>query len=502
MSHKRTLATAAASYLQVATFAITSLLTLRIAARNLEPQEFGLWGFITQSVGYILLLDLGVSASLGRMFGEPLAEGGLKRFHAWLTLAAILLSLQGVVIVVAGFLLESWVLGWFNIPVHLLQEASILWKTFLLVSGLGLVFRITNALLFAQNRAYLSNLTPIVTSLVSLLVFFLMIEQGHGVLSYAWSTAIGSASGWALGVLFITWGPTKLGLNFGGIEWPMFHRLFGFASAVFLVSIAVQIFFSGQGLIITKLLGLEMAAIFAVTTRIPLLLMQVMWKPFDAFTPRWQVEYCSGNVDVVRKEFRLLTEGSILLGGIAGCFVILALPSFICLWTRPEYFGGSFLVILLAVFLLVQTVLHCASYPFSLAMKMRTYSLVVLCDTLFSLATMVFLIKWIGLPGSILGALLVSMLFSFWYHIKAGFGVFLYNFFRDSWSILLLALAAISLSAAILLVFPEHFIGQSFYIFLFALGIGLLVSSPMIFKICGLIQLFKTALRGGILMRK
>jgi O-antigen/teichoic acid export membrane protein len=456
---------------------------LRVASRNLNPEEFGLWGFITQSVGYILLLDLGVSSSLGRIFGDPLADQDPRRFHAWFTLAIVILATQGCLIIGVGLMIETWVLNWFQIPTHLAHKASILWRTCLIISGLGLPLRVSNALLFAQNRAYLSNLSPILSSWISLLSFYIMIERGAGVFSYAWSTAIGAAAGWAMGLLCIAFGPTSLGINFRDIQWPMLRKLFDFASAVFLVGIAVQVFFAGQGLIITKILGLEMAAIFAVTTRIPLLLMQMIWKPFDSFTPRWQIEYCQGNVEMISREFRLVTDCTILLAGAAGCFVILALPSFICLWTRPEYFGGSLLLILLAIFILEQNVLHCASYPFTLTMKMKTYSKVILLHTIASLAVMIYLIRWMGLPGAFVGAIFVSLLFSFWYHIRAGFALLSHDLLVALRPSFLLSLFSIITSAFILLLFSSFFIKHGIFSLLLGCLIAFTISSPLFIKI-------------------
>ena len=180
---------------------LTALLTMRLATGALTREEFGLWSFTTQSVGYFLLLDFGVSNSLGRLFGEPLASKDQRSINSWFTLSVSVLALQGIIILVVGMMLRAWVLEWFNIPLTLHPEASKLWLAFLVIQALNFPLRVTSAILYAQNRAYLSNLFPLVTAWISLILFYWMLKNDAGVMAYAWSSGAGVLLGGLAGLI-------------------------------------------------------------------------------------------------------------------------------------------------------------------------------------------------------------------------------------------------------------------------------------------------------------
>lgn len=123
MSRRTSLNTAWASYAQFATIVITGLISAPLALRYLGEEWLGLWTFTIQSLGYFLLLDLGVSASAGRLMGEPIHQGDAKGCSRWFTLFTVVLSLQSLLVLGAGYLLLDHVLNWFSIAPDLRPEA-------------------------------------------------------------------------------------------------------------------------------------------------------------------------------------------------------------------------------------------------------------------------------------------------------------------------------------------------------------------------------------------
>ncbi|MGA0888355.1 MAG: hypothetical protein ACO3S0_10550, partial [bacterium] len=68
--------TALTSYFQIGSVAIAGLIAVPIALSFLDAQEFGLWIFTKQGLGYLLLLDFGVGATVGRLIGGAFAGNG------------------------------------------------------------------------------------------------------------------------------------------------------------------------------------------------------------------------------------------------------------------------------------------------------------------------------------------------------------------------------------------------------------------------------------------
>ena len=72
MSRRAVVNTAFASYVQMASIALTGLMSVSLALKFLDTERMGLWSFVVQSLGYFLLLDFGITGSVGRLMGEPL----------------------------------------------------------------------------------------------------------------------------------------------------------------------------------------------------------------------------------------------------------------------------------------------------------------------------------------------------------------------------------------------------------------------------------------------
>lgn len=415
----QTIKTAATSYLGIISTMAVVLLTVRLATTSLSREEFGLWSFTMQSVGYFLLLDFGVANSLGRLFGEPLTSGDERSANSWFTLSVLVLSLQGAVILAVGLLLRNFVLDWFAIPVMLRSQAANLWTAFLVIQAVSLIFRVNAAILYAQNRYYWMNVVTIAGAWVGLGAFYVMLRHGAGVIAYAWSSGTGFLAVGIAGSLAVACGPNRLRFSLAGIHWKQVRELFSFSSSIFVIAIAIQVYYASQGLVITKLHGLATGAIYAVTSRMPMMLMQVVWKPFDAFAPRWQVAHCAGDSDRVRREFQTMMRFTILLCFSAFIGVVLVNPSFIRWWTKPEYFGGEILTVLLALFLVTQVFNHCYATPFMLMKRMRGYTYAVCANVGVSLLLMILLCKHFGVIGVPAGLLLGDLIFGLSFFIPS-----------------------------------------------------------------------------------
>lgn len=420
MHLKSTVHTAASSYISTFSSIAIGLITIRVATQFLGKEEFGLWSFTLQTVGYLLLLDLGVSGSISRLFGEPLASGDQGKMDSWFTLCLITLLCQALLIMVLGLAVRPFVLRWFNIPSHLVAQASILWILFLCVRSFSLVFTICYAILHAQNRVFWTNIVQMGGAWAGLVSFAYMLWQGYGVMAYGWSTAIAAISMIIGSVLAVKRGHHHFSLSLKGVTRKDLRRLYGFSSTVFVTGLASQIYYASHGLVVTKLLGLETAAVLAVTMRAVAIANSAIWKPLDAFAPRWQVAYCNHDIPRVADEFNLMARFTILLAVSGAIGIAICNQPFICWWTKPDFFGGQMLNYLLAGFVVVQGINRCFVALFPLTLHMRGYTVVNLASVVVAIGLMIVFTRWWGLPGIPAGLLATDLMFPMWYYLIAG----------------------------------------------------------------------------------
>jgi len=488
MHLKSTVHTAVSSYIATFSSIAIGLLTIRVATQYLGKEEFGLWSFTLQTVGYLLLLDLGVSSSIARLFGEPLASGDKNRMDSWFTLCLITLLGQALLILALGLAVRPFVLHWFNIPSHLIDRASTLWLTFLCVRSTGLVFTITFAILHAQNRVFWSNFVQASGAWAGLVMFALMLRSGYGVMAYGWSTAIGSLVIVIGGVLAVARGQHRFGLSLHGVKRYDVQHLFGFSSTVFVIGLGAQMYYASHGLIATKLFGLETAGVLAVTMRIVGIATSAIWKPFDAFSPRWQIAYCNHDLPRVTREFSLVARFTILLAAVGAIGIAIVNQPFIYWWTKPEYFGGLTLNFLLAIFVLIQGINRCFTTIFPLTLRMKGYTMVNLSSVAVAVCLMILFSSWWGLSGIPAGLIVTDLIFPTWYYVYKGGSQIGVNglklLLQDA--VFWLPLTGLSFGIASWLAgFGFH---SNFLWFLSALASSAICAGPLLWRAFGMIQ--------------
>jgi O-antigen/teichoic acid export membrane protein len=491
MHYKATIRAATSSYLGSASAAITGLLSIKLATHFLSQEEFGLWSFTMQTIGYFMLMDLGVSNSVARLFGEPLGSGDPQKINSWFTLSLATLASQALLILGMGLLLRPYVLEWFNIPAHLLDQASDLWLAFLVIQAVSLVFKLSFAILHAQNRVYWTSNLQIIGSWMGLAAFFLMLSNHWGVMAYAWSAGVAMLVTSIGGILAVRRSDLRFKISIAGVTRAEVRTLFGFSSSVFVLAIAWQVYFASQGLVATKLLGLEAAAVLAVTGRATAIAMQSIWKPFDAFSPRWQVAYCAGDHSKITSEFRVMTRFTILLAAVAAIGVALVNQPFVLWWTKPGYFGGISLSLLLCVFMLIQGINRCFIAPFTMTLKMRIYTWVNIASVGSAVLLMIGFTKWFGLVGIPMGLILADLMFPMWFYLIKGGGCVRANGFRILGTDLLLWFPLLGTAFLISMLLDKLNFNSNLIWLLCSLACAATLTAPILWRAISLLRQLK-----------
>ncbi|TSA30453.1 MAG: hypothetical protein D4R65_13180 [Verrucomicrobiaceae bacterium] len=399
---------------------VTSLLLIRVATRNLDAQELGLWSFCFSSVGYFLLLDFGVSNSLGRLFADAISKGDQKLTCGWLYLSATVLAAQALVVVSLGLLLRDPLIGWFGIPPHLASDARSLWTWLIVLQALSMPGKALPGVICAQNRTYMVHFFNILSSWTNLGLFWFWIRSGAGVMAYAYAS-VAAITVMQIGYFVVVFsGPHRLALHFVRIPYEHLRELFGYSGAIFVSGLATQAMAASQGMIVTKLLGLDALAVLVGTSRLPVMASQLVQRPFSAACPRWVLQFCGDEKQRFQKEYGLIVRLTMLSLGISMVFSILANGAFVCWWTRPGFYGGTALTILISGALLPALINFLLSFSFHLTKRMGAYTLAMLGSTVAELALSIVLVKHFGLAGIPLATLITALGFSVWFHLIVG----------------------------------------------------------------------------------
>lgn len=419
MSRRASLSTAGASYAQFATIVITGLITAPLALRYLGKERLGLWSFTTQSLGYFLLLDLGVAGAAGRLMGEPIHRNDPKECGRWFTLFITVLSFQSLVMLGTGYLLLDHVLDWFSIAQELRPEARALWLMMLVANALTFPLRVSAGILFAQNRYYWIMLSGALGQWVGLLAFYLFLRKGAGSLAYGYSSIVTMVFSYGLPWLAMKLGPHRFKLSFCNIRWKDLGGLFNYSSSVFFLGLATQVVFLSQTLVVMKMLDVSAVALFTISSRTGQYGLQLLWRTFDAMGPRWQQLYVGGNKPHLAASFQRYTglTMSLALGG-STLLIVLNRP-FVESWMRPDLYAGRGFDLLLALYVLQHAWNHCLGFCVVLAKVIRPLAILALLDTVLNIGLSVALAPRLGVSGILAGSILGSMVTTIYLTVKA-----------------------------------------------------------------------------------
>jgi O-antigen/teichoic acid export membrane protein len=350
-------------FVQLGASALFALVSLPLAAHylgtdTLGKAEIGLWFNAAQMAGYIALMDLGLNASAARILIDYKDDpqrggyGGIIQTAGWVGLA------QAMLIFAMGTLVAFVAAPLLHIPAAL--EGQCTWLVIGLSGIIAFQFatRIFANLLTANQRFDVGNYGGALGLVANYAVLWWAFSRGKGVYSLLW----GQAANAVLSVAVNWIGCWRLSLfpqsgHWGRPTWEAFRELFVFGRDAFLIALGNQFMNFSQSLILTRLLGLNAAAIWGVCTKTYNLLVQVITRIFDYSSSALAEMIVRGERERLLRRFREIAVLSVNLAVCAGTLLAVCNGPFVKVW-MPGNFGwparndlllGLWLVTLLVV---------------------------------------------------------------------------------------------------------------------------------------------------------
>jgi O-antigen/teichoic acid export membrane protein len=244
------------------------------------------------------------------------------------------------------------------IPSDLRPEFVSLMRWQMTTLAFAFVMRIFSHILLAHQRIDIVNYTEAGRLVVAFFVLWGFFHAGHGIFSLVWTNLLGAFAG-----VFI-WSASCWRLHllppagaWGRASWRHFHELFSYGSSLFVMVIGNQLIVASQLMIITRRLGLETAALWAVGTRVFTLLSQIIWRPFDVSIPAIIEMMVRGEHKLLRERYETLVILTVSLSGFAAVAFALCNQSFVAAWTGFEW--PAINDVFLGLWMLVMAVIHC-----------------------------------------------------------------------------------------------------------------------------------------------
>jgi O-antigen/teichoic acid export membrane protein len=329
-----------------------TLASIPLALHYLSKAEFGLWALTVTIMGYVLLVDLGMSGSIARILIDYKGHHTKLEYGSVIQTGALVGAVQGVLIFVAGAATSFVLAPVFKVPATLEHEFVWLLVGQSALLGASFALRIFSHLLVAHQRYDVTNYTGSVLFVVNYIVLWFFFAHGGGIFSILWSQAIGIAVSNAMNI----WGCVRLKLlphrgEWGRASWARFTELFKFGRDVFLFALGSQLIYASQIALLTRLLGLEVATVWSVCTRTYIVILQVISKIFDYSSPALAEMMVHGEKELLRRRFREIVTVAMSLSVVAAAGFAICNGPFVRVWLSDKIIWSTLNDGLLAVWL-------------------------------------------------------------------------------------------------------------------------------------------------------
>jgi len=327
----------ATSYLQLGVNVVYSLVSVPLILHFLPKAEFGLWAVLVQLMSYLSLLDLGMTSAVARLLvdhKDDRANGVYGSFIKTAMLVSLAQALMILVLVLCGAPILASLM---NIPLEHRQTFIQLIQLQGLIMAFSFSWRPLGMMLYAHQRMDLQSFNDMLSLVAQLgwLIFFLC--HGSGIYSFIYSNIFTALAGPA----FLFWNCRRLDLvprsgEWGRVSWRIFREVFHYGKNVFIMGLGVQLIMASQVILISRTLGLELAASWAVGTKIFTLFSALLCRPFGAALPGLYEMAARNEQERLRKRFQEMVILTGSLGVFLGVGLALCNSLFVTVWTGAK----------------------------------------------------------------------------------------------------------------------------------------------------------------------
>ena len=314
---------------------VFTLLSVPLALHYLPKEEFGLWSLVLQVANYLLLVDLGMSSSMARFLADHKDSQNQGDYGNILQTGKVVLGIQALLIMSLAIWVGFFLHAWLAIPAHLVPAFQRLVWIQGLILAVGLFFRAYSSPLWAHQRLDITHWATTANLLTALAVMWVSFHLGWGIDSLWIAGLVGAFWTWlAPWMACIRLGLFPTEISRGSFRKDLFWKMIGFGRDVFFMQLGTLLCNGSQIILVTKLLGLEAAAIFSVATKTLTMGQQLIGRILESAAPGLTEMFVRGERDRFGLRFYQMTALSLALATILGIFLMGANRGFVFLWTH------------------------------------------------------------------------------------------------------------------------------------------------------------------------
>lgn len=401
------------SYLFLGVNVLCTLVSIPLMLHYLSKPEFGLWVLIQQIANYLGLIDLGMGSSVARILIDHKDDRTNGRYGATIKCGLWVGAVQGGLVLLGGLAFIWFAATLLRIPTEL--HSLFLWLLAgqWLFTGLTFVGRIFGQVMFAWQRMDIWNYVQIAQQLVGLGMLWLIFKLDWG----AFGLLVPVAAAWMVGTALGAMACFKLGFWPKAGEWgrasgQQFRELFNYGADVFLIALGTQLIVSSQTMLISRQLGVEAVALWAVMTKAFTLVGQMVWRFVGSAMPAFAEMHVRQERERLWQRYRAFFIALNVIAGVCGVLFAACNGPFVDLWTHGKFFWPATDNILLGVWLVLLTQQCCNNSLIINFKDIRGLKYIYFLEGIIFVVAGLLLLPRYGLSGMLICSNLATFFFT------------------------------------------------------------------------------------------
>lgn len=407
---KRFVTNLVSSYATIGINILYTVVSIPLALHYLDKEEFGLWALVTQMAGYLMLLEFGMSGSVARSLSDHKDEIENGVYGSILKTGARVFIIQGAAVVALGLALAWFAPSMMNLPEHLHRPFILLMSAQGLLNGVKLSVGALASPLWCHQRLDLSNLAGSVGMIVTFAVLWLGFHLGW----HIYSLSIATAAGFCVSITIIWISCRRLGLYpsrsyRGRFDPTLFRQLFRFGGGLFLMNLGAQLLSASQVIVVSRMLGIESAAVWAIATKIFSMAQQFVSKILESSAGALAEIMVRRETDTLKKRFHDVVTISAVMAVAASAGIALMNGPFVEIWTAGKVSWAPWNNLILASVLFSTAVTRCHTGLVGISKEIRGMKYVNFVEGVVFVALSIASVESLGFTGLLLSALVCNI---------------------------------------------------------------------------------------------
>lgn len=385
-----------------------------IVLSYLGQDAYGMWITIGSFIGYMGIMDVGITGSVTQMIAKSDTKDQMSRINTIVNNSFFLQIAIGLVIILTGSGLSFFFPSWFKIDT--VAEDTV-WLAFLLAAisyGIALPPKTLKALIKGKQRLALVIWMEFFLFLIRTGLNLLLLEMGFNLIAMPIGALVVGLLAYPFFLYMAKKSLPALSLHIKNCSWKEAKGIFKVSSVWFIGMISAVVIYTTDTIIIGTLLSVSLVTTYALTYRLTEIIREFIYSISATAMPGLGQLTGEGDIEKIRAVFITMLPLILNLAISAAFFIAMFNQIFVSLWVGSDIYGGDTLNAIFAATLFTTVVFHSFSVILSSGLHLNTVVISRAVEAILNILLSLWLVEENGLIGVALGTVIASLMTSFW----------------------------------------------------------------------------------------